>query len=84
MAYGGGLENRSPTLLGRGFESHPLRQSEKELAGLSSARTRQPILSTNLNFVHWKGLAKNRELNTLLILAKFAEALTISIERLVK
>jgi len=25
-----------------------------------------------LNFVHWKGLAKNRELNTLLILAKFA------------
>ena len=58
MAYGGGLENRSPTLLGRGFESHPLRQSEKELAGLSSAKTRQPILSTNLNFVHWKGLQK--------------------------
>jgi hypothetical protein len=25
VAYGGGLENRSPTLSGRGFESHPLR-----------------------------------------------------------
>jgi hypothetical protein len=83
VAYGGGLENRSPTLLGRGFESHPLRQSEKELAGLSSARTRQPILSTNFNFVHWKGLQK-QELNTLLIMAKFAEALAISIERLIK
>ena len=47
MAYGGGLENRSPTLLGRGFESHPLRQSEKELAGLSSARTRQRFFGKN-------------------------------------
>ena len=27
MVYGGGLENRSPTLLGRGFESHPLRHN---------------------------------------------------------
>ena len=58
MAYGGGLENRFRLFGERGFESHPLRQSEKELAGLSSARTRQPILSTNLNFVHWKGLQK--------------------------
>jgi len=33
--------------------------------------------------VHWKGLQK-QELNTLLIMAKFAEALAISIERLIK
>ena len=32
VAYGGGLENRSPTLLGRGFESHPLRHNLSQTA----------------------------------------------------
>ena len=35
----------------REFESHPHRQSEKEVAGSPSARARQPILGAKLNFL---------------------------------
>ena len=47
MAYGGGLENRSPTLLGRGFESHPLRHLENEAVGSPTTRARQRFFSRN-------------------------------------
>ena len=50
MVYGAALEKRW-VAMPRGFESHPLRQLEKEVAGSPSARARHPILSAKLNFL---------------------------------
>ncbi len=50
MVYGAALEKRW-VAMPRGFESHPLRQLEKERFGSPSARARQPILGAKLNFL---------------------------------
>jgi hypothetical protein len=61
VAYGGGLENRSSTLSGRGFESHPLRQLERERFGSPSARARQPVYGQSFASRIFKAVVPNRE-----------------------
>ena len=51
MVESDGLENRCRLTGDRGFESHPLRQLEKERFSSPSARARQPILKQKLNFL---------------------------------